>query len=118
MGSPFRVDSLLRSLEATDPADEIGLPLHPEIVARASLPYRPTYPIGGTGGGLSSGFTHDDRSKIMNSSASSCGVSAVVTQPVGNGTLPESDGVPGRDVEIAHDDAAALLVLGRPRRAC
>src|SRR6516162_265023 len=44
--------------------------------------------VGGTG----SGWTQDERSKSMNSSAFSCGdKSPVVTQPPGNG-------VPGRDV--------------------
>ena len=35
----------------------------------------------------------------MNSSAFSCGVRSVVTQPLGNGCLPESDGIRGADAE-------------------
>jgi hypothetical protein len=51
-------------------------------------------PTSGVVGGLSSGITQDDRSKSMNSSAFSCGVNSVVTQPVGNGCFPESAGMP------------------------
>ena len=63
-------------------------------------------PTSGMPGGLSSGITQEDRSKSMNSSAFSCGVSSVVTQPLGNGCLPESDGVPA--------DTCRSLITTRP----
>src|SRR5262245_3540379 len=63
-------------------------------------------PTSGTDGGLSSGITHDDRSKSMNSSAFSCGVSVVVVQPLGNGDLPESNPIPA--------DTCRSLITTRP----
>ena len=44
---------------------------------------------GGGAGGVESGVTHEDRSKSMNSSAFSCGVSAEAAHPVGTLLSPE-----------------------------
>jgi hypothetical protein len=57
--------------------------------------------VGGGVGGKSTGFTHPERSKIMNSSAFSCGESPVrAEQQVGNTVLPvPADGSPGKPVD-------------------
>ena len=52
----------------------------------------------------------------MNSSAFSCGDSSVVAQPFGNGCLPESAPAKATDVNVAHHDAAALLLGGAADR--
>ena len=52
-------------------------------------------------------------SKSMNSSAFSCGVSRVVVQPVGEGAVRR---VARGDVDVAEDDAAALLSAARADR--
>jgi hypothetical protein len=65
--------------------------------------------VGGGVGGKSTGFTHPERSKIMNSSAFSCGESAVrVEQQLGNDVIvvpvvppPTLTGSPGKSVVAA-----------------
>ena len=58
---------------------------------------------------------HADRSKSMNSSASSCGVSGAVSHSFGKtvAALVTRD-----NVEIAEEDLAALLRFGESHRAC
>ena len=67
------------------------LPQAGEGIGDQKVPMKPT---SGMPGGLSSGITHEERSNSMNSSAFSCGVSAVVRQPFGNGCLPNPTASP------------------------
>ena len=63
-------------------------------------------------GGLSSGITHEERSNSMNSSAFSCGVSVGRQAAVRERLLARIRRRARRHVQVAHHDAAALL-LGR-----